>query len=35
MEEDATPLLIPVGGDENDLGVLNIQFNPEDLKTKR
>ncbi|XP_026572506.1 sodium-coupled neutral amino acid transporter 9 [Pseudonaja textilis] len=35
MEEDATPLLIPVGGDENDLGVLNIQFNPEDLKSKR
>ncbi|KAL7989032.1 hypothetical protein Chor_007951, partial [Crotalus horridus] len=35
MEEDATSLLIPVGGDENDLGVLNIQFNPEDLKSKR
>ncbi|XP_063151731.1 neutral amino acid transporter 9 isoform X1 [Candoia aspera] len=35
MEEDATPLLIPVGGDENDLGVLNIQINPEDLKGKR
>ncbi|ETE72821.1 putative sodium-coupled neutral amino acid transporter 9, partial [Ophiophagus hannah] len=35
MEEDGTPLLIPVGGDENDLGVLNIQFNPEDLKSKR
>ncbi|XP_013915816.1 PREDICTED: sodium-coupled neutral amino acid transporter 9 [Thamnophis sirtalis] len=35
MEEDATPLLIPVGGDENDLGILNIQFSPEDLKSKR
>ncbi|KAM6468880.1 neutral amino acid transporter 9 isoform 4-T5 [Liasis olivaceus] len=35
MEEDATPFLIPVGSDENDLGVLNIQFNPEDLKGKR
>ncbi|XP_061474167.1 neutral amino acid transporter 9 isoform X4 [Rhineura floridana] len=35
MEEDAEPLLIPVGGDENDIGALNIQFNPEDLKCKR
>ncbi|XP_003216229.1 neutral amino acid transporter 9 isoform X1 [Anolis carolinensis] len=35
MEEDSKPLLIPVGGDENDVGVLNIQFNPEDLKCKR
>ncbi|XP_060617479.2 neutral amino acid transporter 9 [Anolis sagrei] len=35
MEEDIKPLIIPVGGDENDVGVLNIQFNPEDLKCKR
>nr|XP_020661188.1 sodium-coupled neutral amino acid transporter 9 [Pogona vitticeps] len=35
MEEDTRPLLVPVGGDENDIGILNIQFNPEDLKYKR
>ncbi|KAJ7334973.1 hypothetical protein JRQ81_012914 [Phrynocephalus forsythii] len=35
MEEDIRPLLVPVGGDENDVGILNIQFNPEDLKYKR
>ncbi|XP_033020067.1 sodium-coupled neutral amino acid transporter 9 isoform X1 [Lacerta agilis] len=35
MEEDASPLLVPVGGDENDIGALNIQFNPEDFKYKR
>ncbi|KAH0627946.1 hypothetical protein JD844_008541 [Phrynosoma platyrhinos] len=35
MEEDIKPLIIPVGSDENDVGVLNIQFNPEDLKCKR
>ncbi|XP_062984129.1 neutral amino acid transporter 9 [Elgaria multicarinata webbii] len=35
MEEDAKPLLIPVGGDEDDVGILSIQFNPEDLKCKR
>ncbi|XP_077792503.1 neutral amino acid transporter 9 isoform X2 [Podarcis muralis] len=35
MEEDTSPLLVPVGGDENDIGALNIQFNPEDFKYKR
>ncbi|KAJ6669875.1 hypothetical protein lerEdw1_000424 [Lerista edwardsae] len=35
MEEDAKPLLIPVGGDEDGAGVLNIQFDPEDFKCKR
>ncbi|XP_060091962.1 neutral amino acid transporter 9 [Heteronotia binoei] len=35
MEEDIKPLLVPVGGDEDDVGVLNIQFNPEDFKYKR
>ncbi|XP_044302376.1 sodium-coupled neutral amino acid transporter 9 isoform X3 [Varanus komodoensis] len=35
MEEDAEPLLIPVGNDETDVGILNIQFSPEDLKWKR
>ncbi|XP_053154247.1 sodium-coupled neutral amino acid transporter 9 isoform X3 [Hemicordylus capensis] len=35
MEEDAKPLLIPVGGDKDSIGVLNIQFNPEDFKAKR
>ncbi|XP_054843187.1 neutral amino acid transporter 9 isoform X2 [Eublepharis macularius] len=35
MEDDIEPLLVPVGGDEDDVGVLNIQFNPEDLKCKR
>ncbi|KAF7250621.1 Sodium-coupled neutral amino acid transporter 9 [Varanus komodoensis] len=34
MEEDAEPLLIPVGNDETDVGILNIQFSPEDLKWK-
>nr|XP_056704305.1 neutral amino acid transporter 9 [Euleptes europaea] len=35
MEEDIKPLLVPVGGAEDDAGVLNIQFNPEDIKCKR
>ncbi|XP_048359041.1 sodium-coupled neutral amino acid transporter 9 [Sphaerodactylus townsendi] len=35
MEEDIKPLLVPVGGDEDDVGILNIQFNPEDFKCKR
>ncbi|XP_064358734.1 neutral amino acid transporter 9-like isoform X3 [Dromaius novaehollandiae] len=35
MEEDAKPLLIPVGGDESNYGIMNIQFNPEDFKCKR
>ncbi|XP_077203247.1 neutral amino acid transporter 9 [Paroedura picta] len=35
MEEDIKPLLVPVGGDEDDAGVLNIQFSPEDFKYKR
>lgn len=35
MEEDTKPLLIPVGGDERDYGIMNIQFDPADLKCKR
>lgn len=35
MEEDTKPLLIPVGGDESNYGIMNIQFNPEDFKCKR
>ncbi|XP_043370708.1 sodium-coupled neutral amino acid transporter 9 isoform X3 [Dermochelys coriacea] len=35
MEEDTKPLLIPVGGDEKDYGIMNIQFDPADLKCKR
>lgn len=35
MEEDARPLLIPVGGDEDGAGALNIQFDPEDFNSKR
>ncbi|XP_056180659.1 neutral amino acid transporter 9 isoform X1 [Falco biarmicus] len=35
MEEDTKPLLVPVGGDESNYGIMNIQFNPEDFKCKR
>ncbi|XP_075595982.1 neutral amino acid transporter 9 isoform X1 [Balearica regulorum gibbericeps] len=35
MEEDTQPLLVPVGGDESNYGIMNIQFNPEDFKCKR
>ncbi|KAM9138920.1 neutral amino acid transporter 9 isoform 1-T2 [Pangshura tecta] len=35
LEEDTKPLLIPVGGDESDYGIMSIQFNPADLKCKR
>ncbi|XP_032624897.1 neutral amino acid transporter 9 isoform X2 [Chelonoidis abingdonii] len=35
LEEDTKPLLIPVGGDESDYGIMSIQFNPGDLKCKR
>ncbi|OXB55698.1 hypothetical protein ASZ78_000735 [Callipepla squamata] len=35
MEEDIKPLLIPVGGDESNYGIMNIQFDPEDFKCKR
>ncbi|KAM8793353.1 LOW QUALITY PROTEIN: neutral amino acid transporter 9-like [Eudromia elegans] len=35
MEEDTKPLLIPVGDDESNYGIMNIQFNPEDFKCKR
>ncbi|KAF2976841.1 hypothetical protein EK904_015000 [Melospiza melodia maxima] len=35
MEEDTKPILVPVGGDESNYGIMNIQFNPEDYKCKR
>ncbi|XP_053859942.1 neutral amino acid transporter 9 isoform X3 [Vidua macroura] len=35
MEEDTKPVLVPVGGDESNYGIMNIQFNPEDYKCKR
>ncbi|KAJ7412090.1 hypothetical protein BTVI_47629 [Pitangus sulphuratus] len=34
MEKDTKPILVPVGGDESNYGIMNIQFNPEDYKCK-